>query len=200
MCTFYYFNYFSPSRGHKYNIIIWWLLIFTDIIVGAFTCWTVASTVVQQSLARLLDSCWYDSSTVTGTIVQQSLVRLFNSRLNDYSTVTGTIVQQSLARFSTVAGTIIQQLLAWLFNSHWHDCSTATCIILQQWLARVFNSHGQDFFFFLYWQNSSTVVFTVKESCHVPENVYANEFNEQKCFCSGFQLNTIHLPPTNSYS
>ena len=82
-------------------------------------------------------------------IVQQSLARLFNSRWHNCSTVTGMIVEQSLVQ---------------LFNSGWHDSSTVTGTIVQQWLARIFNSgwhdsHGQEFFFFLCWQNSSTVMF-----------------------------------------
>ena len=122
--------------------------------------------ILQQWLEWLFNSHWHDCSTVTGTIVQQSLAKPFNSRWHDCS-VTGTILQQSLAR---------------LFNSHWHDCSTVTDTIDQQWLARFFNSHwhnsstvtgtilqqsGADFFFFLCWQNSSTVKITVEESCHV---------------------------------
>ena len=108
----------------------------TDIIARAFTCWTVSGTVVQQSLARLLNSHWHDCSTVQN-YGQQSMARLMNSRWNDFSTVTGTIVQQ---------------LLAWLFNSGWHDSSTVTGIILQQSPARFFNSH---------WHNSSTVTGTI---------------------------------------
>ena len=104
----------------------------TDIIARAFTCWTVSGTVVQQSLARLLNSHWHDCSTVQN-YGQQSMARLMNSRWNDFSTVTGTIVQQ---------------LLAWLFNSGWHDSSTVTGIILQQSPARFFNSG---------WHDSSTV-------------------------------------------
>ena len=38
---------------------------------------------------------------------------------------------------------------------------------VQQSLSRLFNSHGQDFFSFLCWKNSS-VKFTVEESSHVP--------------------------------
>ena len=86
-------------------------------------------------------------------IVQHSLARLINSHWDDSSIVAGTIHQQSLAQ---------------LFDSHWRDCSTVTGTIVQQSLARLFNSHGQNFFFFLYWQNSSTVMFTVEESSHVP--------------------------------
>ena len=135
----------------------------------------IATTVLQQSQAKLFNSRWHDCS-VTGTIVQQSLARLFNSHWHDCSTVTGTIIQQSLARLfnsgwhdsSTVAGMILQQSLARLFNSDWHDSSTVTGIILQQSLARLFNSQEQDFFFVLCWQDSSTVMFTVEEWCHVP--------------------------------
>ena len=103
---------------------------------------------------------WHDSTTVAGTILQQPLAQLFTSHWQDCSTVTGTIVQQSPAQ---------------LFNSHWHNCSTVTGMIVQQslaWLfnslARLFNSHEQYFFFFLCWQNSSTLMFTVEESCYVP--------------------------------
>ena len=109
--------------------------------------------IVQQSVAGFFNSGWHDCSTVTGTIVQQLLARLFNSGWHDSSPVTGTIVQQWLAR---------------LFNSHWHNSSTVTGLIVQQWLARFFNSHGQGFFFFLCWQNPSTVKITFEESCHVP--------------------------------
>ena len=54
------------------------------------------------------------------------------------------------------------------FKNVWHGCSTVTGKILQQSLTRFFNSHGQDFFFFLRWQNSSAVMFTIEELCHVP--------------------------------
>ena len=125
----------------------------TDIIVSAFTCWTVAGTVVQQSLAQCFNNHWHNCLTVAVMILQQSLPRLFNSHWHNYATVAGTILQLSLAR---------------LFNTHWHYCSTVTGTILQQWLSQFFNSHGQGFFFFLCWQKSSTVMSTVKESCHVP--------------------------------
>ena len=109
-------------------------------------------------------------------ILQQWLPRLFNSDWHDWPTVTGTINQQSLAWFftrgwhncSTAAGTIVQESLARLLNSHCDNCSAVTGMIIQQWLARLFISNGQDFFFFLCWKNSSTVKFTVEESCHVP--------------------------------
>ena len=163
----------------------------TDIIARAFTCWTVAGTVLQQSLARLFkvagmilqqslarsfNSHWYNYATMAGTILQKSLTGLFNSHSQDCSTVTGTIIQQSLAwlfnscwyDYWIVAGTTIQQSLVRLLNSHWHDCLSVTGTILQQWLARFFISDGQYFFFFLCCQNSSTVMFTVEESCHVP--------------------------------
>ena len=104
----------------------------TGIIARTFTCWTVAGTVIQQSLARLLNSHWHDYSAVQN-YGQQSMARLINNRWNDFSTVTGTIVQQLLAR---------------LFNSGWHDSSTVTGIILQQSPARFFNSG---------WHDSSTV-------------------------------------------
>ena len=115
--------------------------------------------------------------------VQQSLVRLFNSRWQDCSNLTGTIDQQSLALFfnsyrynsSTVTGTIVQQSLPWLLKSHWHDYSTVAGIVFQQLQARMFNRHWHDclavtgkIFSFLYWQNFSSVIFTVEESCHVP--------------------------------
>ena len=94
----------------------------------------------QQSLALLLNSRWHNYSAVTGTIVQQSLARLFNTRWHSYSTAAGTIIQQSLAQ---------------LFNSHWHNSLAVADTILQQ-------------YFFLLQQNSSTVMFTVEELCHVP--------------------------------
>ena len=124
----------------------------TDIIKRVFTCWTVAGTVVQQSLALLFNSHWHDCLTVTGTIIQQLLARFLNGHWHNSSTVIDTIVQQWLARF---------------FNSHWHNSSTVTGAILQQWMARLFSSHGRDFFFFLRWQNFSTVMFTAEASCHV---------------------------------
>ena len=124
---------------------------------------TVASTIVQQSMARLFNSHWHECSTVTGTVAQQSQARLFNSCWRDCSTVTGTIVQQSLTRlfnrhwhdFLTVTGTIVQQFadtivqqsLVQLFNSLWNSCSTVTGTVLQQLLARFFNSHWQHFFY-----------------------------------------------------
>ena len=83
----------------------------TDIIKRVFTCWTVAGTVVQQSLALLFNSHWHDCLTVTGTIIQQLLARFLNGHWHNSSTVTGTILQQSLARF---------------FNSGWHDYSAVT--------------------------------------------------------------------------
>ena len=124
----------------------------TDIIARAFTCWTVADTVVQQSLAQCFNS------QIMQTIMQQRLARFFNCRGHDYSRVTGTIVQESLARLfdsryhdcSTVASMIFRQSLAQFFNSHCHNSSTGTDTILQQWLGRFFNSHGQGFFFFFY--------------------------------------------------
>ena len=93
----------------------------------------------------MFNSRWQECSTVAGTIVQQRLARLFNSGWHNCSTVAGTIIEQSLDDCLIVTGTIVRQLLAWLFNSN-----------------------GQDFFFFLCWQNSSTMMFTVEESCHVP--------------------------------
>ena len=69
---------------------------------------------------------------------------------------------------STVTGTIAQQSLGLLFNSPWRNSSAVTGTILQQLLAQFFNSHGQDFFFFLCWQNSSTVKITVEELWHIP--------------------------------
>ena len=95
---------------------------------------------------------WHDSSTATGTTVHQSLARLFNSHWHNCSTVTGTTVQQSLTQ---------------LFNSHWHDCSTVTGMIIQQ-SGTVVQQSWAIFFFFLCWQNSSTLMFTVEESCYVP--------------------------------
>ena len=100
----------------------------------------------------MCNSCWQNCSTVGSTVVQ-SLAWLFNSLWVGYSTVTGTIVQQSLAQ---------------LFNSHWHNYSTTAGTIVQQSLAWLFNSHWHDFFFFLCWQNSSIVMFTVEALCHVP--------------------------------
>ena len=81
-----------------------------------------------------------------------TLAKLFYSRWHDRS----------------VTGTILQQSLAGLFNSRWYDTLTVTGTIVQQSLARFFNSHGQDFCFFLCWQNSSAVKITVEKSCHVP--------------------------------
>ena len=49
----------------------------TDVIAREFTCWTVSGAVVQQSLVRLFNSYWHDSSTVAGTILQQSRARFF---------------------------------------------------------------------------------------------------------------------------
>ena len=108
--------------------------ILTSFLVKYFDYYlTVASTIVQQSLARLFNSCcWCDCSTVTGTIVQQfagaviqqSLVQLFNSLWHSFSTVTGMVLQQSLARF---------------FNSYQHDTSTVTGSIFYM-LAEFFNS------------------------------------------------------------
>ena len=72
----------------------------------------------------------------------------------------------SFINFKNVC-TIIQQSMARFFNSNWHDCSTVAGTVIQQSLARFFNSHGQDFLFFLRWQNFSTVMLTVEESCHV---------------------------------
>ena len=81
---------------------------------------------LQQSLARLFNSGWHDSSIVTGTIAQQSLAQICNSGWHDSSTVAGTIIQQSLAR---------------LFNSHWHDSSTVTVkIFFFIMLVEFFNS------------------------------------------------------------
>ena len=91
-------------------------------------------------------------------IIQQWLARLFTSNWRNPSTVTGMINQQSLAR---------------LFSSHWHDCSTVTGTVYQQSLTRLFNSHWKYFstvtarFFFLCWQNFSTMKITIEESCHV---------------------------------
>ena len=85
--------------------------------------------ILQQSLARLFNSGWHDSSTVTGIILQQSLARLFNSGWHDSPAVTSIILQQSLARF---------------LNSGWHDSSTVTGIILQQSLARLLNRGCHD--------------------------------------------------------
>ena len=93
---------------------------------------------VELSLLQLFKSHWHNASTVTGMIVRQWLAWFFNSQWHDCSTVTGTIMQQRLVR---------------LFNSNWHDSSTVA---------------GTIFFFFLYWHNSSAVMFTVEESCHVP--------------------------------
>ena len=95
---------------------------------------------------------------VAGKILQQSLVQFFNRHWCSSSTVTGTIVQQPLAP---------------LFNSRWQDCLTATGMIVQHSLARLFNSYWYNpsavpgKIFFLCWQNSSTMMFTVEESCHV---------------------------------
>ena len=61
--------------------------------------------VVQQSLARLLNSGWHDSSAVTGTIAQQSLERLLDSGWHDHSTVTG----NSFSFF--YAGTILNSVM-----------------------------------------------------------------------------------------
>ena len=163
--------------------IISWKMLF-------YQFWTFGM-VVQQSLARLFNSHWHNSSIVAGKILQQSLARFFNSGWHNSSIFTGAIVQQSLARLFNSRWHDIQQSLAWLFNSHWHDYSTVAAMTLQQSLAQLFNSHWhnsstvtgtilqpllaqffnsgrQDFFFFLCWQNSSTVMFTVEELCHVP--------------------------------
>ena len=75
------------------------------------------------------------------------MARFSDSHWHNSSTVTGTFVQQWFARF---------------FNSQWHNSSTLSSTIYQQWPAQFFNSHGQDFFFFLCWQNFSTVMFTVE--------------------------------------
>ena len=121
---------------------------------------TFTGTIVQQSLAQLFKSHWHDWSTVTGTSDQQSLVWFFNSGWHDCSTVISTIIQQSLWHdCPTVTGTIDQQSLPWFFISGWHYCSTVTGTIAQQLPAR---------FYFLCWQNSSTVKITVEELCHVP--------------------------------
>ena len=112
----------------------------------------------KKQLVRLFNSHWHNSSTVTGTNVRQSLARLFKSYWHDCSTVTGLIVQH-WSDCSTVTVTIVQQSLAWLFNSHWHNCSTVTGTMAQQSLTRLV--------FFLFWQNSSTVMFTFEESCRV---------------------------------
>ena len=96
--------------------------------------------IFPQSLADFFNSHWRDCSTVAVMIVQQSLARLFNSRWHSYSTVAGIIIQQSLAQ---------------LFNSHWDNYSAVGDTVLQQ-------------DFFLLRQNSSTVMFTVEEPCHVP--------------------------------
>ena len=88
--------------------------------------------ILQQTLARFLNSHWRDCSTVTGMTIQQSLAWFFISRWRDSWTVAGMILRQSLARF---------------FNSYWHDCSTVTGTIVQQLLAQFFNSKGNNFFY-----------------------------------------------------
>ena len=56
---------------------------------------TVADTIVQQSLAWLLNSHRHDCSTVTGTILHQSLARFFHSHGKIFSFFyAGRIVQQ----------------------------------------------------------------------------------------------------------
>ena len=67
----------------------------TDIIARVFTCWTVAGTVVQQSLAQFFNSHWHDCSTVTGTIMQVWLAWFFNSHGQEFSFFyAGRILQQ----------------------------------------------------------------------------------------------------------
>ena len=137
---------------------------------------SVTGTVVQQSLARLINSHRHDSLTVTDMVLQELLAWFFNSHWQDYSAVPGTIRQQLLTPLfnnlwhdcPTAMGKILQQWLARFFYSRWHHCSTVPGTTVQQILAWLFNIHGQYFFFFLCWQNSELVIFTVEESCHVP--------------------------------
>ena len=100
----------------------------------------------------MFNSHWHDYSTVAaGAIVQQSLAPLFNS-------LPAQLFISHWYNCLTVSGTVFQPSLAWFFNSRWHDSSTFISTIPQQSLAA----------FFLCWQSSSTVIFTVEESCHVP--------------------------------
>ena len=116
----------------------------------------MAGTILQESLARFLNSHWHKCSTVVGIILKQWLARFFNSYWHECSTVSGTILQQWLAQFfksrwrncSTVTGMILQNLLAQLFNSHWHDYLTVTGMIVQQSLAWFFNSLTDKVFLF----------------------------------------------------
>ena len=87
----------------------------TDIIVSAFTCWTAAGTVVQQSLAQCFNNHWHNCLTVAVMILQQSLARLFNNHWHNYATVAGTILQQSRSRF------FLFSMLAEVFNSDVND-------------------------------------------------------------------------------
>ena len=84
---------------------------------------------------------------------------IINNRWHDYSTVVGTIVQQSLARLSKTSP-IVQQSLTQLFYS--------PGMVPQQSLPRFFNSHWQNFLFFLCRQKSLTVRLSVEESGHLP--------------------------------
>ena len=85
------------------------------------------------------------------------MARFSDSHWHNSSTVTGTFVQQWFARF---------------FNSHSHNSSTLSSTIYQQWPAQFFNGHGQDFFFFLCWQNFSTVMFTVERIFFLKKNFF----------------------------
>ena len=93
---------------------------------------------------------------------------------------------------STVTGTFVQQWFAQFFNSHWHNSSTLSSTIYQQWPAQFFNSHGQDFFFFLCWQNFSTVMFTVERIFFLKKTFFTRTwsfFHE----CQITHLGVIHL-------
>ena len=113
--------------------------------------WTKNSARTQKKLTWLLENRASDCRRIVPAIAEQSCQRQF-SRNHNCLTVTGTIVQQLLTRF---------------FSSCWHNCSTVARTNLQQLLARFFNSHWEDFFVFLCWQNSSTVMFT-----HDPKSVW----------------------------
>ena len=131
---------------------------------------------VQQLLTQLFSNRWYDYLIATGTILY--------SHWHQFSAASGKVVQQLLARFfithrhdsSTVTGIILQQSLGWLFNSRWHNSSTVTDTIVW-WLLAQLHKNRVNVFLYLFWQKSSTVMFTVEELCHVPE--YSNlETNE----------------------
>ena len=129
-----------------------------------------------------LDFIWYEL-TLKGIseqtllqghlLVELSLARLFNSHWHKCPTVIIIIIiiiiiKKKLYSNKWIRGGFTKSHKNLLTNYiHWHDCSTVTGTIIQQWLEQLFNSRGQDFFF-LCWQNSSTVKITVEELCHLP--------------------------------